>query len=295
MAHQVALEQPWRGVTKLAHMAAMAIEEALQSVPASRWHEIPMLLCVAENDRPGRSAELDTELAPKIEEVLQRRFGPESTIIAQGRVSVAVALERAKDLLLKGKCSEVLVAASDSVLNWAALSHFERHGRLLTAANSDGFMPGEAAGAILVRHSIGSVGALHCEGIGFGEEESHIYSDLPLRANGLSEAIKNALRQAGREMHEMDFRIADLSGEHYYFKEAALALSRTLKTRKEQFDLWHPAECTGEIGAAAGVAIVVAALSACEKGYTQGAGILAHMSNDDGARSALLLRYERAA
>jgi 3-oxoacyl-[acyl-carrier-protein] synthase-1 len=42
-------------------------------------------------------------------------------------------------------------------------------------------------------------------------------------------------------MHDFDYRIADISGEQYYFKEAALALARTLRRRKPEFDLWHPA------------------------------------------------------
>ena len=59
MAHQVELEQPWRGLTKLAKMAAMAIDEAMQAAsatwPRARWRQLPLLLCVAEKDRPGRT------------------------------------------------------------------------------------------------------------------------------------------------------------------------------------------------------------------------------------------------
>src|SRR5687767_3916588 len=59
MAHQVPLEQDWRGLTKLARMAAMAIEEALQGIPEQAWRSLPLLLCVAEPERPGRTAGLD--------------------------------------------------------------------------------------------------------------------------------------------------------------------------------------------------------------------------------------------
>jgi len=48
MAHQVALEQPWRGLVKLAKMAALAIEEALEGVSKDKWSELPLILCVAE-------------------------------------------------------------------------------------------------------------------------------------------------------------------------------------------------------------------------------------------------------
>ena len=91
--------------------------------------------------------------------------------------------------------------------------------------------------------------------------------------------------------HEMDFRVTDNSGELYYFKEAALALSRTLKKRKEEFDIWHPAECTGEIGAASGVVVITTVRIACLKGYAKGPNVLAHWANDDGQRAALALRF----
>jgi 3-oxoacyl-[acyl-carrier-protein] synthase I len=159
----------------------------------------------------------------------------------------------------------VLIAATDSLLSGPTLSAYEAAGRLLTDTHSNGFMPGEAAGAVL----LGLPGAgpeLRCTGIGFGVEHAHIDSGEPLRAEGLTHAIKQALADAHLQMHDIDYRIADVSGEQYYFKEAALALSRTLRQRKEAFDLWHPAECTGETGAAAGIALLALADAACRKG-----------------------------
>ena len=91
------------------------------------------------------------------------------------------------------------------------------------------------------------------------------------------------------------YRITDISGEQYYFKEAALALARTLRARKEEFDLWHPAECTGETGAAAGAAIIAQACAAAQKGYACGPQVLAHMANDAGQRAALCLQQRVAA
>ena len=72
-------------------------------------------------------------------------------------------------------------------------------------------------------------------------------------------------------------------------------MSRTLRVRKEEFDIWHPAECTGEIGSGSGVAIISTARSACEKQYSKGPSILTHMANDAGQRAALTLRHRVAA
>jgi 3-oxoacyl-[acyl-carrier-protein] synthase I len=294
MAHQVTLEQPWRGLAKLAKMAAMAIEEALADVPKDEWIHVPLLLCVAEPERPGRLDGLDDRLFADIQADLGAKFAPQSAIVAHGRVGVAVALAHARKLLAGG-CTRVLVAATDSLLTWPTLSHYECEDRLLTARNSNGFMPGEGAGALLVGASEGEAGELVCTGIGFGREAAHIDSGEPLRAEGLSLAIKAALADAGCAMHDMDFRITDLSGEQYYFREVALALSRTMRHLKEEFDVWHPAECTGEQGAAAGMAVVALADAACRKAFTKGPNILAHMTNDAGQRAALSLQFRGGA
>ena len=295
MAHQVSLNQPWRGLTKLVKMAAMVIEEALDGIARKEWLRIPLLLCVAEPERPGRLAGLDDQLFLDVQTELGAQFSPQSAIVAHGRVGVAVAMAQARALLGQGTFSRVLVAATDSLVSWPTLSHYEREDRLLTATNSNGFMPGEGAGALLVGADGGADGELLCTGIGFAREAAHLESGEPLRAEGLSQAIKAALSDAGCEMHHMDFRITDLSGEQYYFKEAALALSRTLRQRKEEFDLWHPAECTGEQGAVVGAAVIAMADAACRKAFTKGPNILAHMANDAGQRAALSLQFRGGA
>jgi 3-oxoacyl-[acyl-carrier-protein] synthase I len=295
MAHQVSLDQPWRGLTKLAKMAAMVIDEALAGVARNEWPHIPLLLCVAEPERPGRLDGLDDQLFLDIQTELDARFSPQSAIVAHGRVSVAVAMAQARALLGQGKSNRVLVAATDSLVSWPTLNHYEREDRLLTAGNSNGFMPGEGAGALLVGADGAFASDLLCTGIGFAREAAHLESGEPLRAEGLSQAIKACLQDAGCQMHDMDFRITDLSGEQYYFKEAALALSRTMRKLKSEFDIWHPAECIGEAGAVAGVAVIADAHAACTKKYTKGPNILTHWANDAGQRAALSLHYRMPA
>lgn len=291
MAHQVSLDLPVQGLAKLVKMAVMAIDEVLEDTSREEWSSIPLLLCVAESERAGRLDGLNDQLFLDIQADLGVRFSPLSAIVTHGRVSVAVALAQARQLLANRQCSRVVIAAADSLLTEPTLNHYERQDRILTSSNSNGFMPGEGAGALLVSAASGNSAGLLCKGAGFAREAAHIESGEPLRGEGLSEAIKAALADAGSEMHHMDFRITDLSGEHYYFKEASLALSRTLRQRKEEFDLWHPAECTGEPGAVAGIAMIALADAACRKTYSKGPNILAHMSNDAGQRAALCLQF----
>ena len=101
MAHQVLFDRPWRGLTKLTKMAVMAIEDCLASVSPVDWSRLPVLLCAAEQDRPGRVAGIDDRLLNDIANELGVTFGPESTLICLSRTSVAVALMHARDLIYR--------------------------------------------------------------------------------------------------------------------------------------------------------------------------------------------------
>src|SRR5687768_6284428 len=100
MSHTVPLDESIRGVTKLAHMAAMVSEECLQGVAKETWEQIPQVLCVAERTRPGRLDGLEDELPAEICALLDdARFAADSCVIPHGRVSAAVASLQARKLL----------------------------------------------------------------------------------------------------------------------------------------------------------------------------------------------------
>ncbi len=289
----VPLEQPWQGRQKLVKMAARAIAEALHSVPGLDSQRVPVLLGIAEPTRAGRLPGLEQGLLHHIENELGQRFHPASTLIARGRVSGAVALLNARNMLATGH-SHVVVAGVDSLLAGPTLDSYEQRRRLLTSQNSNGFIPGEAASAVVVATPVASDATqLTCVGLGFGIEQATIDSDeLPLRGDGITQAVRAALQEAGCGLEAMDYRLSDNSGEQYYFKEASLALSRNLRVRKEFFHLWHPADCIGECGAAIGPALLAVALAASRKGYGEGPNIFCHLGNDAGERAVALLSYQ---
>ena len=293
MAQQVVLEQPWRGLPKLARMATMAIEEALKEAAIAQWHALPLVLCVAESGRPGRLDGLESELRRMIEAELDTQFVEPSIVIAQGRVGVATALHAVRDALSQGQISAALIVAADSLLSARTLRHQEATERLLTERNSNGFIPGEGAAALLVGPASGRADEFIVTGMGFAHERAHISSEEPLRADGLSTAIRQAVQEAGANVQDFDYRVADLSGEQYYFKEASLAISRLLRYRKQDFPLWHPAECTGETGAAAGGIVIAAARAAAMKRYAVGSSALLHFASDAGMRAVLATRMSQ--
>ena len=153
-AHAVPLGRPLRGLHKLVEMAAPAIDECLADIPPAAWPDIPLLLCVAEPERPGRPAGLDDLLVEAIEQRLQARFAPASAIVPQGKVATAVALAAADRLLGDEGVPQVLVVATDSLITWPTLSPLLQADRLLTAKQSNGFIAGEAAGAVLLARPV---------------------------------------------------------------------------------------------------------------------------------------------
>ena len=161
--------------------------------------------------------------------------------------------------------------------------------RLLRRDNSNGFIPGEAAGAVLLGpHEEGSPAPLLCRGLGFAREPAPFDSGKPLRADGLVQAIRGALSEAGLTLKDCDHRIADVNGEQYRFKEAALAITRLLRDRKVLFSLWHPVDCIGEVGAASLPAMLAVLFHGARKDYLPGPTFLGHLGNDDDKRAAFI-------
>jgi 3-oxoacyl-[acyl-carrier-protein] synthase-1 len=275
----------------LVKMAAIAIADCLRDIPRGDWPHIPVILCVAELGRPGRFDGIDQELLGEIQRELGVTFSSENSLtMPHGRVSIGSALAYAREVLSVGRVPFALIVAVDSLLTWRTLSAFERSDRLLTNKSSNGFIAGEGAAALLVGRPETN-NQLFLTGLGFATERATLNAEAPLRADGLLRAISAAVADAGCDANDLDFRITDLSGEQYYFREAALALSRLLRKRRETFDIWHPAECIGEAGAVNGVASVVVALAACRKSYAPGPNILCHAAADTGERTAIILQF----
>jgi 3-oxoacyl-[acyl-carrier-protein] synthase-1 len=291
IGHQVALEKSWRGRAKMVRMLTAAMYECMSPLTGAARDGVPLLLCVAESNRPGRLEGLNEQLFGELEAALGLKFHRTlSSVVPMGRVSALVALSEARAIVQQQGLKHVLIAAVDSLFSGPTLTALDSNLRLLNRMNSNGFLPGEAAGALLVGAPSGG-SLLTCEGLGHAVESATIDNGEPLTAKGLTEAIKLALADAECEMHDLDFRITDNSGEQFYFKEASLALSRTLHRRKEAFDIWHPSDCIGEVGSAIGVVSIAVALQACKKAYAPGPGIVVHAGNDDGRRSAAVLRF----
>jgi 3-oxoacyl-[acyl-carrier-protein] synthase-1 len=256
-----------------------------------------VLLGVASADRPYRIKEIEEQMFPEIEHRLGFHLHPASRIIPRDHVSVVLALREAAALLDGNGIECVIVSAVDSLIQHDLKDYYLSTGRLLTPKNSNGFSLGEAGSAVLVTLAGVSPNAeLRVLGMGLAREKATIESEAPLRAEGLTQAITEALREARLTIFEVQYRITDLNGEHYKFKEMVLAMLRfERKPKPKLFDLWHPIEYIGDVGAAIGPIVLGVGLDASRKGYGIGPGILCTFGNDDGERGVLVLQYQAGA
>lgn len=281
------------GTDRLVEMATPAIEEALQG-GRSAITEIPIIVnfpTVIETPEtwPG-------EFYNVFFQELQSRFTNltftrDSSYHRAGKLGIVKGLAQAQTLLHDTRHEYVLLLGVDSLLNNHRIKLYENYNdmqRLLGEENPDGFIPGEAAVAVLLAKPNGTEQTC-ITGIGYGMEQAVIDSEAVLKAEGLTAAIRNAVKDAGCRVCDTQFIIAGVNGESYYFKEVSLARTKALEQKVTSHPLWHPVDSIGETGAAVGSAIIVMGHFAFEKRYAPGTRALCVVSNDDEARGAFIL------
>ena len=282
---------------RLLALLEVALQDSLKSAAFVRTDAIPLLIGLAESDRPGGGDTLAGDLIPRLQKKLNRRFHPDlSRCLARGHTAGFELLQVAREILQDPTVPACLVAAVDSFVNAASLDWLDKHGRLKTLDNSEGVIPGEAAAAVVVQRPNGQKPLLAAEvaGLGFGKEEANLLNDEPLRGLGLAAAAKAALAEAAIEMHQVDFRLSDVSGESYGFKEQTLLLGRLMRQRRPELPLWHAADCIGDTGAAAGICHCIVAASAWHKKYSPGPIAACFGSAVPGERAVAILRRPNA-
>ncbi|WP_431481009.1 beta-ketoacyl synthase N-terminal-like domain-containing protein [Pseudomonas thivervalensis] len=279
--------------TRMSELLMHALVELIHSAPKLDWKAVPFLLCLAEPERPGIDIrDIAQTVIQDVSSRLGIRFDPNhSKIIPSGHVAGMHALHEASRLMQETRAPACVVAGVDSLLSASTLQWLDNHRRLKTSTHNDGLFPGEGAAAILVQAYRQSGTCLAISGLGFGQEEAPLLSNKPLRAGGLTDAARTALAQAKLGLHEIDWRLSDVTGEQYGFKELPLMEARLFRTvRKEDQPLWHWAEAMGDTGAIAAIVQLILAEQAFRKGYAPGTTAICLSSALAGARAAAVVR-----
>jgi 3-oxoacyl-[acyl-carrier-protein] synthase-1 len=279
---------------RLVEMLSMAVQDCLSQAPELPWDQVPLLVGLAEPERPGSVGASASEIIPHVEAKLGQRFHASlSRVIPKGHTAGIEALRIARDLIQGSERAYCLVCGVDSYINASSLFWLDQNWRLKRERHTDGVIPGEAAAAVLVQRDAPMQAQVKVEvaGLGFGHEEAGLLSERPLMAIGMSTAVRQALAEASCGLHEISFRISDVTGEEYGFREMALMEGRVSRVvRKKCQPLWHAADSIGDTGAAAGVVGLVTAAAAWSKGYAPGSRAGCFTAAFRGDRAVALLR-----
>lgn len=277
---------------RLVEMLALALAETLNKAQLAPLENIPLIVCLAGPEQPGGGARVADGVVGALERKLKVNFHPsQSGAIATGHTAGFRALRVARQLFQNPDIPACLLCGADSYINASSLSWLNQNWRLKTEENSDGLIPGEAGGAILVSKSPSmDAGALvSVTGLGFGHESAGIVTEDPNKGLGLTVAIRGALAEANQSFEDFDVRISDVTGESYEFRELALALARFERLYRETFPIWHPVDSIGDTGAVSG--FVQIALSLLVFGRKEAAvdRILCHCAAVQGERAVASL------
>jgi len=281
----VPLPRNWIGTRRLAHLAAGAIVEALAQVPGLEA-DAALILCLAEENRPGRPITDAAIFARMLGEIAEIPAATRTRIVAHGRPGGFVALQTARRILTEGQARAVVICGVDSYLTGQSVAHYLGLNRLLAPGNANGFIPGEAAAAIVC--TLGGPG-LRVTGIGLAREDAFLYNgrdegglDLPLRGDGMARAYTQALEEAGVKLSHTTLKVGDQSGEKFFFQQTALAMLRVQRERSPVQPIWAMGASVGNVGAAVVPLMLGWMHTATQRGYAAGP-ILVEASGDDGA------------
>jgi 3-oxoacyl-[acyl-carrier-protein] synthase-1 len=287
---------PW--VEKAVPIAEPAIREALwqAGLYAYTWHRsrVGLFLATPPPDRTGVEPEALADFRAYLGDLWTELAGNDVLReFSHAQVGGAVALAQACEALARGEVDAAVVAGCESALDGAHLGELLRTGRLHTAENPHGLIPGEGAAALVLEteaaarrrdaRALARLVALALE-----QEPTGWTPKRPSQAAALTRALQTALAvdPGAAAIHRV---IVDHTGERWRFREWTLAEPRALGTLPRGWSLWHPVDGVGDLGPAFVPFAIGWATQAFARRYAGPGSILVAAMSDTGERAAVTL------
>jgi 3-oxoacyl-[acyl-carrier-protein] synthase-1 len=215
-----------------------------------------------------------------------------SSATARGRAGGLAAIGKAVELVATGAMSFAVAGGVDTLRDLYVLGTLDMEGRLKSAANLDGFIPGEGAAFLLLANrdtaaAAGCAPVAAISRVAQGFEPGHFYSEEPYRGDGLAATIQQLVGFGAASTPYQEV-YSSMNGESHWAKEWGVAYLRSSSAIVEAYDMHHPADCVGDTGAACGPLMCGLVAIALGQGHLQGP-VLAYASSDRGARAALAI------
>jgi 3-oxoacyl-[acyl-carrier-protein] synthase-1 len=294
MAVDMQLDPKLLGGRRLAALARSALAELEDQLGANLLRAAEIFMSLPEG-RPGFSEQDANDVVDAVKQ--NQGFRPAAvTLAGRGHAGALRATSAAVDRLRQGRDLCVVVGA-DSYADADTIDWLDKNRQLAGEDVRSGFIPGEAAGAIVVttgtaRRSLRLASLAEVRGVGTALESRLIKSKADVVGEGLYTAIAAATRELTLPDEAIDDVYSDINGERYRTDEwgfAVLRLGRAIR----QSGYHAPSTSWGDVGAASGTLGCVLAARSWSRGYAAGRSALVWGSSEGGLRGAIALQVPR--
>jgi 3-oxoacyl-[acyl-carrier-protein] synthase-1 len=233
---------------RLLRLGGLALRECLAALSADR-PVLPLMLALPELEtmRPLDPDAFSGYLGRQSDSTFDARL---SSTSYRGRAGGLSAIGRAASLVQSGQTEFAVAGGVDSYRDLYALGKLDSAGRVKSADNLDGFVPGEASAFLLLAGMQDALGAglfpfAAISPVAEGVEPGHIGSEVPYRGDGLAGTISQ-LVQSGAVTGSITEVYSSMNGESHWAKEWGVTFSRNHAAFKEDHGMHHiPARQAG--------------------------------------------------
>lgn len=234
---------------------------------------------------------LKREFLGKLKERLALPASKEFGGVITGSTGVFSLIEKASEKLLNGDLSFCIVIAVDSFLLHGRIKSYDEAWRIKSRRNPAGFIPGEAAVALLLEtqeqaQQRNAKALLQIEGVGSGLEPNSLLGEKSSTGSGLSDSIRS-LKESTSNETPWKWVLSDLNGERYSAYEWGITLTRLSESIAKDHHLSLVADAIGDAGTAAAAVQIGCVCEAFRRGYAPHERALIIAGNDAGSRAAM--------
>ena len=290
------LEPECEGLDRFEALLVPALEQAIAPFQDSPGFTPSVALAVGlPSSRPGLPDGLADQLRTRVSRRLAGRFAA-IAMIPSGHAAGLLGLRAAWPRVASGEFDACVVAGVESYIEPETLEWLEESEQLHGAGrlnNAWGFIPGEAAGAVLLcrREALDRLrlpALAMVRGIGTAVEPNRMKTETVCIGEGLTEAFRQCLAALPSGALVSDV-FCDLNGEPYRADEYGFACLRTTEAFESASDFAAPADCWGDVSAASAPLGIILAAIAGRKAYAKGQYAFVWASSEGGERGAGLL------
>lgn len=220
-------------------------------------------------------------------------------VVRGGKAALTEGLDWARRCLSptgrSGGKELVLLLALDSHLHAPAINAALAQERLRVVDSFDGFIPGEAAACLLLQRDASprrTEASLAVAGWAQSAEPGRPDGSTPSRAQGLTQALRDAMRSAQCSPQHIGLRFSDQNGEAFFSREAGLAFSRVFAGHPMPPLLLTLADKLGDVGVVTGAAMLAYLWHQRRSGLLPPQAALLHLADASGQRAAVVARHD---